>query len=104
MSTRHAGPQQADGHKATSPEELRAQVERTRRELGETVEELAAKADVKAAARERMTRMKGRARHMAEDRSQDPRTYATVALTCALIGVTVLLRMRRHRRHGFRRM
>lgn len=97
MSTRHAGPQKADGHKASSPEELRAEVERTRRELGETVGELAAKADVKAAAREKMTEVKGQARHMAQDRREDPRTYAVAAAACALAGLAVLLRMRRHR-------
>jgi hypothetical protein len=104
MSTRHAGAQQSNGHKASSPEELRAQVERTRRELGETVGELAAKADVKAAAREKMARVGDRARHVAEDRRGDPRTYVAAALACALIGVSVLLRVRRHRRRGVRRM
>jgi hypothetical protein len=97
MSTRSAGPEKANGHKAASPEELRAQVERTRRELGETVGELAAKADVKAAARQKVTEVKGRARHLAEDRSEDPRTYAVAAAACVQIGLTVLLRVRRHR-------
>jgi hypothetical protein len=97
MSTRSAGPEKANGHKATSPEELRAQVERTRHELGETVGELAAKADVKAAARQKMTEVRGQARHLAQDRGEDPRTYAVAAAACVLIGLTVLLRMRRHR-------
>ncbi|MFK4121700.1 DUF3618 domain-containing protein [Streptomyces longwoodensis] len=39
--------------KSPGPEELRQQVERTRAELGRTVEALAAKADVKARAREK---------------------------------------------------
>jgi len=97
MSTRHADLQKADGHKASSPEELRAEVERTRQALGETVGELAAKADVKAAAREKMTEVRGRVRRMAQDRREDPRAYAVAAAACVLVGLTVLLRMRRHR-------
>ncbi|MFF4898065.1 DUF3618 domain-containing protein [Streptomyces sp. NPDC001068] len=38
---------------ASSPEELRMQVEQTRTELGETVQDLAAKTDVKARARQK---------------------------------------------------
>lgn len=97
MSTRSAGPEKANGHKATSPEELRAQVERTRHELGETVGELAAKADVKAAARHKMTEVRGRARQLADDRGADPRTYVVAAAACAVLAVGVLLRIRRHR-------
>ena len=97
MTTRNAGPEKANGHRATTPEELRVQVEHARRELGETVGELAAKADVKAAARHKVTEVKGRARHLAADRGEDPRTYAVAAAVCVLIGLTVVLRIRRHR-------
>ncbi len=97
MSTRNAGPEKANGHKPTSPEELRAQVERTRHELGETVGELAAKADVKAAARQKMTEVRDRARQLADERGADPRTYAVVTAACAVIVISVLLQIRRHR-------
>jgi len=40
------------------PERIRAEIEATRQELGDTVEALAAKADVKAHARERIDRTK----------------------------------------------
>jgi uncharacterized protein DUF3618 len=40
------------------PEQIRAEIEATRQELGDTVEALAAKADVKAHARERIERTK----------------------------------------------
>jgi hypothetical protein len=40
------------------PEQIRADIEATRQELGDTVEALAAKADVKAHARERIERTK----------------------------------------------
>ncbi|HUA03612.1 MAG TPA: DUF3618 domain-containing protein [Solirubrobacteraceae bacterium] len=40
------------------PEQIRAEIEATRQELGDTVEALAAKADVKKHARERVERTK----------------------------------------------
>ncbi len=45
-----------------SPEQIRANIERTREELGETVEALAAKTDVKAQARSKVDDTKQRAR------------------------------------------
>ncbi|MFI5908723.1 DUF3618 domain-containing protein [Dactylosporangium sp. NPDC051541] len=42
----------SNGHTPTTPEALRAEIKRTRAGLGETVEALAAKADVKARAQE----------------------------------------------------
>jgi ElaB/YqjD/DUF883 family membrane-anchored ribosome-binding protein len=49
---------------------LRYEIERTRAELGETVELLAARADVKARAQEAMDEVKGRARAKAADASK----------------------------------
>ncbi|MEV3926197.1 DUF3618 domain-containing protein [Actinomadura coerulea] len=46
-------------------EELRQEVDRARHELGETVEQLAAKADVKAMAREKVGQARDRARDTA---------------------------------------
>jgi ElaB/YqjD/DUF883 family membrane-anchored ribosome-binding protein len=43
---------------AESPQELRAEIERTRRDLGDTVAALAEKADVKARAREKATEVR----------------------------------------------
>ncbi len=43
---------------AKDPEQIRAEIEATREELGDTVEALAAKADVKKHARERIERTK----------------------------------------------
>lgn len=45
---------------AKGPDELRKQIEVTRARLGDTVEELAAKADVKGRARERMHSVRAR--------------------------------------------
>jgi hypothetical protein len=51
------------------PEELREQIEQTRAELGDTVEALAAKADVKARAKGKVTEVAGRARQTATERT-----------------------------------
>ncbi|MFE1252140.1 DUF3618 domain-containing protein [Streptomyces sp. NPDC058735] len=46
---------------AKGPDELRAQIQRTRSELGDTVEELAGKADVKGRARARAADLRDKA-------------------------------------------
>ncbi|MFI1962966.1 DUF3618 domain-containing protein [Streptomyces pathocidini] len=59
--------------RSPGPEELRAQVAEAREKLGETVEELAAKADVKTRAQEKATAARDRARQRAagaRDRAQ----------------------------------
>ena len=50
-----------------SPEEIRADIEQTRTEAGETVEALAAKTDVKAQARQRAEDLKGKAKTKADE-------------------------------------
>jgi ElaB/YqjD/DUF883 family membrane-anchored ribosome-binding protein len=49
------------------PDQIRADIEGTREQLGETVEALAEKADVKHQARLKVDETKGRFRHKAED-------------------------------------
>ncbi|MFD7690786.1 DUF3618 domain-containing protein [Streptomyces sp. NPDC059781] len=51
----------ASGRGAKGPDELRREIERTRHELGDTVEELAGKMDVKARARARADDLRDRA-------------------------------------------
>ncbi|MEU6843422.1 DUF3618 domain-containing protein [Streptomyces sp. NPDC046716] len=64
---------------ASEPEELREQVERTRAELGDTVEALAAKADVKARAKDRAAQVKEQATATADAlRAQTSDTVDTV--------------------------
>jgi ElaB/YqjD/DUF883 family membrane-anchored ribosome-binding protein len=46
-----------------SPEEIRADIEQTREELGDTVEALAEKADVKGQAKDRIASIKDAAQH-----------------------------------------
>jgi hypothetical protein len=55
-----------NGRTAPDPELLRAEISRTRTELGETVEALAAKADVKARAQESVEHAKLRMRESVE--------------------------------------
>jgi hypothetical protein len=56
------GPETADAAPAApgDPQELRQEIERTREQLGETVEQLAAKADVKGRAQVRAAEVSGR--------------------------------------------
>jgi hypothetical protein len=60
------GPQQLDDSQKT-PEQLRAEIDETREDLGETVEALAAKTDVKARARERADELKSTAVHKKDE-------------------------------------
>jgi transcriptional regulator len=55
------------GKPPTEPEELRREIEQTRAELGETVEALAAKADVKARAQEAVEDVKHRVHEAADE-------------------------------------
>ncbi|QKW36199.1 DUF3618 domain-containing protein [Actinomadura sp. NAK00032] len=60
-------------------EELRQEVDRARHELGDTVEQLAAKADVKALAREKAEYARGRARDAAASAWQAAGSEETMA-------------------------
>ena len=55
------------GKPPTEPEALRREIEQTRAELGETVEALAAKADVKARAQEAVDDARQRARGVVDN-------------------------------------
>ena len=54
------------GRESRSPEEIRAEIEQTREEVGDTVEALAAKTDVKAQAKQRIEAIKGNVRQRGE--------------------------------------
>jgi hypothetical protein len=64
MSTA-AGPDSSE--ETRSPDEIRADIERTREEVGDTVEALAAKTDVKAQARNRIEEVKANVRAKADE-------------------------------------
>jgi hypothetical protein len=95
----------------TAPEiEIQHEIERTREHLGDTVEELTARADVRARARAKATEMKDRAaeaaarlrqRRLAQDgpaqgRHEAPRRWPFAAAAAAAVVVgSVLVRRRR---------
>ena len=65
VSAAAAGPDEAQ--ETRSPDEIRADIEQTREEVGDTVEALAAKTDVKAQAHARVDEVKGNVRAKAEE-------------------------------------
>jgi hypothetical protein len=66
------------------PQQLRDEIEQTRADLGETVQALAAKTDVKARAKEKLAMAKGQAAQAAgEVRDQTARAAGVVAETAA---------------------
>ena len=73
----------------TAPEEIQREIEQTREHLGQTVEELAAKADVKTRAQAKVADVKARARVRAAEvsgqvrRSQAVRRDWPLALVAA---------------------
>jgi hypothetical protein len=70
-----------------SIEELRAEIKQTRAELGETVQALAAKADVKARARDQLEIAKGRARELP--------VPLVLAGAVAIVGIILVVRGRK---------
>ncbi|MFE9334154.1 DUF3618 domain-containing protein [Streptomyces sp. NPDC006925] len=85
---------------APSPAELRAQVEETRRELGETVEALAARADIKHHGQRKAAELKARARHAGETTRGG--TALPVTGGAALVAVALFLRHTRRKQGGTR--
>ena len=62
-----SAPAESDEAQETrSPDEIRTDIDETREEVGDTVEALAAKTDVKAQARERVDEIKGNVRAKAD--------------------------------------
>ena len=74
-------------------EELRAEIKQTRAELGETVQALAAKADVKARAKEQVEIARGRA--IETVRTNQVPIAIVVAGAMAVVGIILVLRGRR---------
>ncbi len=95
------------GKPPTEPEALRREIEQTRAELGETVEALAAKADVKARAQDAVDDVKERARgavdsvayQVGKQREKVAELPAPVraAIAAAVVGLLALVIIRRIR-------
>jgi uncharacterized protein YdbL (DUF1318 family) len=75
---RATGAQVSEGGGTRSPDEIRADIEQTREEVGDTVEALAAKTDVKAQARQRVDEVKSNL-HAKTDQVKAKVTDATPA-------------------------
>jgi ElaB/YqjD/DUF883 family membrane-anchored ribosome-binding protein len=71
-----------------TPEELRREIERTRRELGETVDAMSHKADVKEQARLRKEEVR-------QQVSENP--FPVVAVAGGIVAFVILLRLIRRR-------
>lgn len=67
MTSADSGDMQAAGTAHADPDALRDEIERTREQLGETVEALVAKTDVKARAQEKAAAVSGRLKDRARD-------------------------------------
>ncbi len=65
--TTHTGPETPPPGKDASADELEADIERTREDLGNTVDELTAKLDVKAQAQHKVQDAKAQAQHKVQD-------------------------------------
>jgi len=76
-----------------SVEELRAEIKQTRADLGETVQALAAKADVKARAKEQVEVARERA--LETVRTNQVPIAIVVAGAMAVVGIILVLRGRR---------
>ena len=68
--TTHTGPETPPPGKDASADELEADIERTREDLGNTVDELTAKLDVKAQAQHKVQDAKAQAQHKVQDAKQ----------------------------------
>ncbi len=85
------------------PEALRVEIERTRAELGETIAALAAKADVRARAREKLGAMTSRARHKAAAAGGAVRVRPARPLAGVVVLGVVAVALVAWRRNGRRR-
>jgi hypothetical protein len=84
QGTREAGQVGTSGDTDRSPEEIQREIEQTRGELGDTVEALASKADVKGRAKERVDDLKGTAQQKKDEfvskaKAQTPDSASTGA-------------------------
>jgi hypothetical protein len=77
----------------TDPDQLRGEIAETREELGETVEALAAKTDVKAQAREKQEQAKAKVGETVEQAKRDPK-IPIAAGAIALLLIVLLVRKR----------
>ncbi|MEV8598129.1 DUF3618 domain-containing protein [Streptomyces sp. NPDC052012] len=97
MTTRDAGA----GRGAKGPDELRRQIEQTRHDLGDTVEQLAGKMDVKGRAKARADDLRDKAGAMGVQlRSSAAQTPKPVVIAGVAAGAVVAAGVVLRRQHG----
>ena len=84
-----AGPDEAQ--ETRTPEEIRADIDQTREEVGDTVEALTAKTDVKAQARERIDDIKAKAQSSTPESGQELVAKVRENPAPVVLGVAVLV-------------
>jgi Protein of unknown function (DUF3618) len=87
------------GGATSDPQEVRQEIERTRQELGDTVEALAYKADVKSRVQERVANISQRAQATGAQGARTVRDrrapLAAIGGAVLLVGLAILWRRRR---------
>jgi hypothetical protein len=101
------GPTEGTGHREPlSPEQIEAETERTREELGQTVAAVAEMTDVKKQAKDKVDEAKARADQAADAAAEaahdiaaevqrNPAPVIVAAVAVALVGIVVVRRRRR---------
>lgn len=85
------------GNTADSPERIKAEIERTRQQLGDAVELLVARADLKRRARSEVGALTGRVSKRASTVRKNPVPLAVaVGLVLAAVSLTIWQRTRQH--------
>jgi hypothetical protein len=95
VSTRHD--QDPPAVESDDPDQLRAGIEDTRADLGETVEALSAKADVKAQLGHKKEQLKG---HLEEKQGEAKARRKPALISLAVLGAWMLRRRRKRRKEG----
>lgn len=79
------------------PQRIRAEIERTREHLGATVEQLAARMDIKSRARAQAAQLAGRARTQVTRVTREQRIPLAAAAVGTLTAISVTIWLRRRR-------
>jgi hypothetical protein len=86
-ATRTSGTPVGDEESGRTPDQIRVDIEETRQDLGDTVEQLAAKTDVKAQAEAKADEIK---QNVAEKRV--PIAAVAVAVVAVIVGIVLIRR------------
>lgn len=91
-------PEEPTSESTPEIEELQTEIEKTREALGETVDALSAKTDVKARVGAKVDEAKGRVHDAATDDQGDLKPAVPAGAAAVAVGIVALLVWRRRRR------